>query len=119
MNVPYNPNLWSKEKQKFEPTDNAKDLESLGGGKNFTDVFDLMNIEAPERLKNKSVGDYLQSVDWKNNRLSKKLQRRWQKGKHYAYCTAHGRKRIPLKEFVIDYPKYAKKPPQVDEVCAA
>lgn len=46
-----------------------------------------------------SVGKYLKEVNWTqdHNARGKEVETNWRKGKHYAFCTGHGRKRVPLK----------------------
>ena len=70
-------------------------LKSLLNG--HRDVYDLMEIEEPAVLNHTSVGDYLQNMNWKDRTESKSVEKRWKEGKHYAYCTLSGRRRIPLK----------------------
>lgn len=83
----------------FDPLENAKELEESGDGASFTSAFDHINIERPNHLKGMSVGTYLKKANWTSsgkNSYGNKVESAWKNGKHYAYCTGHGRRRIPL-----------------------
>jgi hypothetical protein len=109
MNVPYDPDSWPKDKQRFDPPDNAKEIEQAGEGDEARNIFDLIKIEEPRNISHLSAGRYIRELDWMNNKaLGKSVEKDWRNGLHYTYCTAHGRKRIPLKKPTIPFPKIRK-----------
>lgn len=62
-------------------------------------MFDHINIEGPNQWKGMSVGKYLKNVNWTydNHAFGNHVESKWKSGKHYAFCTGHGRRRVPLK----------------------
>ncbi|ODN04440.1 hypothetical protein Ocin01_02222 [Orchesella cincta] len=104
IKMPYNPHLLPADEQAFDPPDNAKELEESGDGPLFKSMFDQLKIEAPNKWKGMTVGDYLKQANWTDAKFGKEVESKWRNGRHYAYCTGHGRQRIPLKNHIIPFP---------------
>ena len=92
-----------REEAKYDPPDNAKELEETGDGASFASVFDHIKINDPSLngFDDLSVGQYLKETDWTAPGKAKSVEQFWKNGKHYAYCTGHGRKRQPIKVYTF------------------
>ncbi len=84
----------SEEREK-DVGDDAKELEAIEEGISFKSVFDHMNITKPSSLKGKSVGKYLEDIQW-TEEMGKQLENFWKQGKHYQFCSKPGLKRVVL-----------------------
>jgi len=104
IKMPYNPNELPRDQRAFDPADDTKELEESGDGTLYKSMFDQIKIEAPTRWKGTSVGDYLKQANWTDQKFGKEVEANWKNGRHYAYCTGHGRKRVPLKNHIIPFP---------------
>ncbi|CAL8093006.1 unnamed protein product [Orchesella dallaii] len=104
IKMPYNPHILSSQERAFEPPDDARELEESGDGALFKSMFDALKIDSPTRWKGMTVGDYLKKANWTDEKFGKEVEEKWRNGRHYAYCTGHGRKRVPLKNHIIPFP---------------
>lgn len=75
--------------------DDARELEAIEEGISFKSVFNHMNITKPSTLKGKSVGKYLEDIQW-TEEMGKRLENFWKEGKHYQFCSKPGLKRVVL-----------------------
>ncbi|XP_021962814.1 DBH-like monooxygenase protein 1 [Folsomia candida] len=109
IKMPYNPS------GEFDPPDDAKELEESGEGDDFHSLYDHINIVDT----GKSVAQQIKEMNWTDTTIAKKIEKQWQHGRHYAYCTGHGRKRYPLKKYIMDYPTISKPAEKEDPFCKA
>ena len=84
-----------REDRKLEPLEDSFALEDEEGG-DKSNFFSSLNITEPSYLANRSVVDHMRELHWKNAHFARSVQDSWKNGKHYAFCTGHGRRRIHL-----------------------
>lgn len=88
------------EEQEKDVGDDAKEMEAIEPGLSFKSVFNHMNISEPRSLRGKTVGQYLQEVQWTEEK-GKILERFWREGKQYQFCSKPGLKRVILDVIIL------------------
>ncbi|ODM95760.1 hypothetical protein Ocin01_10922 [Orchesella cincta] len=104
LHMPYEPNLLPPDDREKDLGDDAKELEAIEAGISFKSVFNYINITGPRHLCGKTVGKFLEEMNWSNER-GKKLEMFWKDGQHYQFCSKRDMKRVVLDKHTINYPK--------------
>jgi len=70
-------------------------------------ALDAMNIVDPKPSVTQNVGSLIRnSINW--SRAGRSIEKSWNEGDQYAFCTGSSKKRFPLKKYIVKLPQYEK-----------